>query len=188
MKDRELNKDQVSSIDSSALKSEWKPVSQGVLIVILLAAVAFWIHALLDKDGFLLMDYINLPFHEFGHLLFGLFGGKIATWGGTIFQLAVPFGIFLNFYLRRDTTGVTFTAFWFGENLLNISVYIADARKMELPLVGGGEHDWNIILTGLHMLKYDTIIGNIVKASGWIIMVSAILWLLMKNVRIKVDV
>ena len=83
---------------------------------------------------------------------------------------------------------MTFTAFWFGENLLNISVYIADARKMELPLVGGGEHDWNIILTGLHILNYDTVIGNMVKVSGWLIMVSAILWFLMKSVRIKIDV
>ena len=72
------------------MESSWKPVSKGVLIVTVLAAVAFWIHALLDKDGFLLLDYINLPFHEFGHLLFGFFGGKIGIWGGTIFQLMVP--------------------------------------------------------------------------------------------------
>jgi hypothetical protein len=71
------------------------------------------------------------------------------TTSGTIFQLAVPLGIFLGFYPRRDTQGVTFSGFWFGENLLNISVYVADARKMELPLVGGGDHDWNNILTGL---------------------------------------
>jgi hypothetical protein len=134
-----------------------------------------------------LLDYINLPFHEFGHLFFGLFGENIGIWGGTIFQLIVPLGIFLSFYLRRDTQGVTFSGFWFGENLLNISVYIADARKMELPLVGGGDHDWNIILTGLHLLTYDTIIGNIVKVSGWLIMFSVILWFLMKSLRSKAD-
>jgi hypothetical protein len=169
------------------MESYWKPVSKGAIAITVIAAVAFWIHALLDNDGFLLLDYINLPFHEFGHLLFGLVGENIGIWGGTIFQLAVPLGVFLSFYLRRDTQGVTFSGFWFGENLLNISVYIADARRMELPLVGGGDHDWNIILIGLHLLTYDTIIGNIVKASGWLIMISVILWFLMKSLKSKVD-
>jgi hypothetical protein len=148
----------------------------------ILAGVAFWIHALTSEDGFLLFDYINLPFHEFGHLFFGFFGEKIGVWGGTIMQLLMPFGIFLSFYLRKETAGVAFSGFWFGENLLNISVYFADTRRMELPLIGGGEHDWNIILLGLDMLKYDTVIAGIIKAFGWIIMTVVIILLLILGV------
>jgi len=35
---------------------------------------------------------------------------------------------------------------WVAQNLWNISVYVKDARAEELPLVGGGEHDWNYLL------------------------------------------
>ena len=167
------------------MSNSWKPVSKVGLGIGVLTAVAFWIHALTDEDGFLILDHVNLPFHEFGHLFFGILGESIGVWGGTIMQLLIPFGIFLSFYLKRETSGVAFSAFWFGENFLNISVYIADARKMELPLVGSGDHDWNIILSGLGMLQYDVTIAGIVKASGWLIMVSAVVWLVIMGLKSK---
>lgn len=136
-----------------------------------------------DDDGFLFLDYVNLPFHEFGHILFGVFGDTLGVWGGTISQLLIPFIILLSFCLRKETLGTAFSAFWIGENFLNISVYIADARKMELPLVGSGDHDWNIILSEVSMLQYDTTIGGIVKAFGWLFMVSSLLWLTIISLR-----
>ena len=163
--------------------SYWRPVSKGALAAGVLAAVAFWIHALTNKDGFLLLDYVNLPFHEFGHLFFGFFGEKIEILGGTIMELLIPFGIFLSFFLRKETSGTAFSGFWFGENLLYISVYIADARKMELPLVGGGEHDWNIILSRLSMLQSDGTIAGIVKAFGWLIMVLSVMWFVVIGIK-----
>lgn len=163
--------------------SSWKPVSKIGLFFGVLAAIAFWIHALTDNDGFLILDYINLPFHEFGHLFFGIFGRTIGIWGGTIAQLLMPFMVLVSFWRRRETSGVAFSIFWIGENLLNISVYIADARSRLLPLVGGGEHDWYIILSGMNMLQYDTLIAGIVKALGWIIMAAAIVWLVVKALR-----
>lgn len=155
----------------------WKPVSVFTAGIWIAAAVAFWIYAMSDRDGFLLPDYVNLPFHEFGHLFFRIFGENPGIWGGTIMQLAIPSGIFMSFLFRKETLGVVFSSFWVGENLLNISVYVADARKMELPLVGGGEHDWNIILSGLKILQSDTLIAGILKTAGWMIMVCAMLWL-----------
>ncbi len=149
----------------------------------LLAAVAFWIHALMNKDGFLILDYVNLPFHEFGHLFFRFFGERTEIWGGTIMQLLIPFIIFLSFYMRKETTGVAFSGFWLGENLLYIAVYIADARKMELPLVGGGEHDWNTILSRFNMLQSDGAIAGVVKVFGWLIMVSSIIWLVIISLK-----
>ncbi len=100
-------------------------------------------------------------------------------------QLAIPFGIFLSFWFRKETLGVAFSSFWFGENLLNISVYVADARKMELPLVGSGEHDWNIILSGLNMLLSDTLIAGIVRTIGWLIMLSSIVWLIITGIKAR---
>jgi len=91
-------------------------------------------------------------------------------------QLLIPLGLFINFFLRKDTVGAAFCSFWFGENLLNTASYIGDARTMTLPFVGGGEHDWNIILMDLDILKYDTTIAGIVRTLGWLIMVSTVVW------------
>lgn len=159
------------------METSWKSVSKIGLFFGLLAAIAFWIHALTDKDNFLILDYVNLSFHEFGHLFFGVFGRTIGIWGGTIAQLLMPSMVLVSFWTRRETSGITFSIFWIGENLLNISVYIADARSRLLPLVGGGEHDWYIILSGMGMLQYETMIAGIVKTLGWIIMIGAIAWL-----------
>jgi hypothetical protein len=154
-----------------------KPVSRVSLIIFIIVAILFWIHAIVSESGFLLLDHINLPFHEFGHIFFGILGERIAIWGGTISQLAVPFILLVCFWIKKEPLGIAFCAFWFGENLLNISVYIADAQIMALPLVGGGEHDWNTILSGLSMLQYTATIAKTVKIFGWLIMIAAVLWL-----------
>ena len=44
-------------------------------------------------------------------------------------------------------------------------------------------HDWYIILSGMNMLQFDTVIAGIVKTLGWIIMIGAIAWLAIKALR-----
>ena len=167
------------------MKESWKPVSKVGLAAGIFIAVVFWIYAITDDDGFLLLDHVNLPFHEFGHLFFGIFGETIGVWGGTIMQLLIPFGIFISFFIRKETSGVAFSAFWFGENFLNVATYIADARTMALPLVGSGDHDWNIIFSDLAILQYDAPTSGIVTAFGWLIMVSSVRWLLITSLKSK---
>jgi enamine deaminase RidA (YjgF/YER057c/UK114 family) len=48
-------------------------------------------------------------------------------------------------------------------------VYIKDARTQELPLVGGGEHDWAILLGQLGLLPRDQAIGGAVFLAGFLI-------------------
>ncbi len=163
--------------------TDWEPVSRAALYGGALAALSFCIYALLDEDGFLFLDYVNLPFHEFGHLFFGVFGGMIGIWGGTLMQLIIPLVILISFLFRKETAGVFFSSFWLGENLLNISVYINDARTMALPLVGGGDHDWNIILGRMDLLGSDHSIAGTAKVIGWIIMLASITWFLVTGFR-----
>ena len=167
--------------------SDGKPVPRSVLAGGTLAAVAFCIYALTNQDGFLFLDHVNLVFHEFGHIFFGLFGGMIGIWGGTLMQLGVPLGILGYFFMKREAAGVFFCAFWFGENMLNIAVYVHDARTLALPLVGGGEHDWNIILGKLHMLRHDRYIAAVLKALGWLIMLASIVWFLVTGMPERKD-
>lgn len=154
----------------------WKPVPVWAMALFAVAAIVFWTHALLDEDGFLLLDHINLPVHEFGHLPFSMLGDTLGALGGTLMQLIVPAAFFGSFFMRGETNGAAFCAFWFGENFLNIATYVADARAMELPLVGGGEHDWNTLLGWWGLLRYDTAMGMGLRALGWGIMLAAVLW------------
>lgn len=64
-----------------------------------------------------------------------------------------------------------------NQNLHNIARYVADARAMDLPLVGGGEHDWNTLLEGWGLLNRDTAIGHALHGFGWLGMLSAGAWL-----------
>lgn len=51
-------------------KASWQPISKGALIVWLIAYGLFMVHAVRSEDGFLVLDHINLPFHEAGHIFF----------------------------------------------------------------------------------------------------------------------
>src|SRR5271167_2477688 len=72
---------------------------------------------------------INLCIHEGGHLLARPFGNEFFhIAGGTILQLAAPL-ICMAILLRQgDHFGVPFSLGWLSTNLINVGVYMADAR------------------------------------------------------------
>jgi len=160
---------------------DWKPVSRTAAFVGAGAAGLFWLHALTSESGFLLLDYANLAVHEAGHVIFSLFGLGLGVWGGTLLQLLMPLAFANHFARRGETLGTAFGAFWAGENGLNIARYIADARAQALPLVGGGEHDWNFILGRLGLLEADTKIAAAVRVAGWAAMILAVVWVVLRS-------
>lgn len=115
---------------------------------------------LLHPDAGSLMDSVDLPIHETGHLVFAPFGEFIQFLGGTLFQLIMPTAFVVYFMRRRDRHAVSVALWWVAQNFWNISVYIADARAEELPLVGGGEHDWAYLLGRLGWLRLDHVIAH----------------------------
>lgn len=50
----------------------------------------------------------------------------------------------------------------------------ADARAQELPLVGGGEHEWAYLLGELHWLRYDQRLSRIIWTAGVVVYIAAI--------------
>ena len=166
----------------AALEEDWQPVSKAALIGWLVFYGLFLLHAITSKTGFLIIDNVNLIVHEGGHLLFGWLGPTPGLWGGTLNELLVPLALALFFAFHRQTTGAAFAAFFFFENFLYISVYMADARMQALPLVTvgdteAGEHDWFRIFSSLGLLQQDTVIAAAVKAVGWLGMLATIGWL-----------
>ena len=95
-----------------------------------------------------IVDTINLFIHEAGHLLFRLFGQMLYMLGGSITQCLIPLVLAIVTW-REKTHQVGYPLFWFGENLINVSVYIADAPYKNLKLIKEGLiHDWNWLLSG----------------------------------------
>ncbi|MGH9749869.1 MAG: hypothetical protein ACRD6R_08105 [Candidatus Polarisedimenticolia bacterium] len=129
------------------------------------AGLAGWALALARQDRpFSPLDWANLAFHEAGHLVFAPFGRTLHLLGGTLLQLLVPMVLTGYFLLRRHSPPAALAcAFWIGESLLNVYVYMADARDLSLPLVGGGEHDWNGLLYDFGLLNADAVAA----ISGW---------------------
>ena len=150
-------------------KHEWEQVTGPRLIAF---GIGFGVLLLLifrSEPGFVfLLDHANLLFHEAGHPVVGLFNARLETYGGTIGQLVFPCILAVSFWRKGEVIGFAAGCIWFFENWFNIARYMADARKLKLPLVGGGDHDWNTIFTRWDVLQYDTRIAAAVRLIGWL--------------------
>ena len=165
-------------------RQPWKPVSAPAAFIAAFLYGWFLLYAFTHTGAMFMIDNVNLPIHEGGHLVFGVFGWEeLMVWGGTIMQLLVPFALAAGFAYRREISGTTFCAFMFFENFLGIATYMADAREQNLPLVTTGpadyvEHDWNHILTHLNLLEYDLTFASWLRAAAYIGILATISWLL----------
>jgi hypothetical protein len=136
---------------------------------------------------------LNLGIHELGHLIFTPLGKFMMMAGGTIAQCLVPMISFFMFYKQRDFFAISVSFCWMGTNLFSIAVYMADARKMEIPLVtpfGGAEviHDWNYLLGKLGLLHADATLGGFVEAFAVLNMLIGLAfgaWLILKMYKKK---
>lgn len=123
-----------------------------------------------------LLDGVDLAIHETGHLVFAPFGEFIGFAGGTLFQLIMPL-TFVGYFVRRgDQHAASVALWWVGQNCGHIAYYAADARAMELPLVGGGEHDWNYLLGELGVLAQDQAIARAIVVTGVLLVLGSAAW------------
>ena len=131
-------------------------------------AVYGWI-CLRSPGNYGWLDSLDLAIHETGHLVFGFDGEVLSALGGTLFQLIVPAAFAVALWRRGDRHGATAPLWWMGQNCWNISVYVRDARAQQLPLVGGGEHDWAFLLDHAGWLERDQSIGGAVYLVGLVL-------------------
>jgi len=156
---------------------EWEVVTLPKLLGFGLGTGLFFGAIFYCEPGFVfLVDHANLLFHEAGHPFVGMFSQPLETYGGTLGQMVFPVILAVSFWRKGQALSFAGAVIWFFENWLNIARYMADARRLELPLVGGGDHDWNTILTRWDILQYDTRIAAAVKTIGWLGMVGACAW------------
>jgi len=128
--------------------------------IIILPIIIYWC---INRGHYGLLDNADLVIHEGGHYFFMWFGKFVYTLGGTLMQIILPSLIVFYFLKNYYRPGVQIFGLWLGQNLLNISVYAADARARQLPLLGGNKvyHDWTYILSKLNILEYDQEVGYV---------------------------
>lgn len=155
--------------EDNAGLSRWQAVTIWRLIGFIAGLGGFFALMFLSEPGFVHpIDDANLLFHEAGHPIVGLFSRRLEPYGGTFGQLFFPLVLMVKFWRLGQPLSFAGSGIWFFENFLNISRYMADARALVLPLVGGGDHDWNTIFSRWSVLMRDLQIAQGVKIAGWI--------------------
>ena len=126
------------------------------------------------------LHLVDLPFHEAGHVVFAPLGGFMTVLGGSLLQLIIPIVCAVALARRDDWFGMAVCLWWAGENLIDLAPYIADARALQLPLLGGGTgaevtgHDWEAILQTLGWLHLDRTLGMAAHVAGSVVMVGSL--------------
>ncbi len=112
--------------------------------------------------------YVDLGFHELGHMLTMWAPRLIYFAMGSVNQILVPIGLSAYFlWFRRDRIGGGLCLAWAGTSAANVAIYIADAPYRRLPLIGG-IHDWAYILGPPHLNELGAAhgLGVAVKTFG----------------------
>jgi hypothetical protein len=116
--------------------------------------------------------------HEAGHVICMPFGWFLNVAGGSIWQVLIfALPALYALAVRRQISGALF--FWAlaGHSLINLSVYIGDARARQLPLILGmskDHHDWWNLLRDVGLLDYDRVLAAVVECAGAAIIVGAV--------------
>lgn len=132
-------------------------------------------------EGFPLFEFISFHVHEGGHVYWSLLGSEwLTVFGGTASEVLLPIGAGALMVRSRDWFGVAFCVMWLASTLAGVSVYMGDARALELDLVstfpdGGASpdddpfagHDWRYLFGHAGLLQYDTRIAAMTRGAAW---------------------
>jgi len=151
-----------------------------LVLAILFTLYFVWIA--LDPMQGSFLDNVDLPIHEFGHLLFRLFGQFLMVAGGSLFQVIMP-AIFVGYFIwQRSFYSAAIVLFWVGQSILNVWVYAADAIVMKLVLTSGftgsegSFHDWNYLLIATGLLSSTKIVAGAIRLAGTLVIISAVVF------------
>lgn len=136
-----------------------------------------------DTIGASFLHLISIPFHEAGHVVFAPFGDLMTSLGGSLAQVLVPIVCWVAFATTSpDPFGAAVMCWWTGQNLLDVALYINDARALQLILIGGYTgaevegHDWEHILQLTGLTLHDHQIAWTAHAIGAVLMLAPLVW------------
>ncbi|MGB1700228.1 MAG: hypothetical protein ACPHRO_09760, partial [Nannocystaceae bacterium] len=152
--------------DGRLPQRSWRESYDHGRLAVTVALGLYGVLMVFTPDEFRFMDWVDLVFHEAGHLFFTPLGRVMHFLGGTLGQLFWPIACGIYFWRRSQRFSSAVMVLWLGQNMFNIARYMKDAVLTELPLVGGGMHDWNWLLSRYHLLHRAQLFGNLVYALG----------------------
>lgn len=148
-----------------------------LIFAVLLSIYFLWIAYDPTQGSFL--DFIDLPIHETGHLIFRILGEFMSIAGGSIFQILVPAIFVAYFWWHQKFYSASIVLFWVGQSILNVFVYAADAVVMQLVLTSGltgsegSFHDWNYLLDYFGLLNSTKVVAGAIRAVGTLTIITA---------------
>ena len=153
-----------------------QPNYSKIIFAILFILYFGWIA--IDPMSGSFLDLVDLPIHEFGHLLFRIFGEFMTVAGGSLFQVILP-AIFVGYFIwQRSYYSAAMVLFWVGQSILNVWVYAADAVVMQLVLTSGftgsegSFHDWNYILTATGSISSTKMVAGSIRFAGTLVIIA----------------
>lgn len=125
------------------------------------------------------LNIVELGLHEASHLLFIWAPTMVHVLAGSVGQVLIPLLIGIHLMRRaHDPLGGAVGLGWAGLSMHGVAVYAADAPTEELPLVGGGLHDWAYILgpEGLDRMHEAAAVADALRGVGAALVAVAVLW------------
>lgn len=196
-----------ASPDTGAVAARWRQLRARLLTPaddgraawggrLLVGILLLWLSLLLPFNGYeaavqgqqagalQFLHRIDLVFHEAGHVVFRLFGEFMTILGGSLLQILVPLLFTGAFVLRyANHFGAAVTLWWTGQNVIDVGIYMADARQLRLPLLGGGTgadrpgfHDWHNLLGRMGLLEHTDSLAMLTTLLGWTLVLTALVW------------
>jgi len=170
-----------------------KTAGRALLLVLLLRWTWLFLVWPMREDvvGSSFLHLISIPFHEAGHFIFAPLGEFMTSLGGSLNQVLIPI-VCLVAFLREahfNPFAAAVMLWWTGENLLDVAIYMNDARALQLTLLGGHTgmevegHDWEHILQLAGSLHRDHQIAWTTHVAGALLMVAAIVWAVVITVK-----
>lgn len=153
--------------------------------LLLVAGLAYWTwqFAWTPVSPDVMESFLHLPdlvFHEAGHVIFSPLGQFMSVLGGSLTQVLIPVLCAIAFIRQEQPFGAAICVWWAGQNLVDLAPYIADARALQLVLLGGRTgaevegHDWEFILTRLRLTHLDVTLGRISHGLGMLTMIASL--------------
>ncbi|WP_412068974.1 hypothetical protein [Rubrivirga sp. IMCC43871] len=159
------------------------PYLVGVALLPLCALLLFGEYTVDPNPLIVLVHTWNLIIHEAGHDVFGLFGRTMMIAGGSILQLALPaLFVYQGVYWSRRV-GTQLALLLLGQNVVDVSIYAADAQGRALPHLGGDRvsHDWHTLLAQAGLLEATPVIAGLFVVGAlacWAAMLAVPRWIL----------
>lgn len=134
-----------------------------------------------EGDPLAPLAMVELAFHEAGHVLTSWAPAPVTAIAGSVAQVLVPLLVGVHLLRRaRDPLGAALALGWAGLSCHGVAVYVADAPYEDLPLVGGGTHDWAYLLGPEVWDRMDraAALAEGVRITGIALVVLGVLWCL----------